>query len=183
MTCVITARDFNPITTDAHRDDWTTPAMAAVITALAGRKVAITTDAHTGSTTIGATLAATVGGQVLVKTDALPRGTFFALRNIGMVLPLEDQITDTTKSSALTIFRTRQTAAREAAAAFLMKLDGRNWGELDVIPAPSENGFTVRYLPEQDAPAGRYAGSRILLRMEEWQDGWTARVITDWTNR
>lgn len=183
MTCVINARDFNAITTDAHRDRWTTPAMAAVITALAGRKVAITTDAHTGGTTLGATLAYTAGGKVLVKTDELPRGTFFDLMDVGMILPLEDQFTDSTKWDARELFRQRRTAAQDAAAAFLRERDGRNWGELEVTPAACEDRFTVLYLPKERAPEGRYAGSRIRLRMEERKGRWHASVITDWAQR
>jgi hypothetical protein len=178
---LINARDFSSDVAAFDRDVWSAPVMEAVITALDGRAVAITTDPREGRTILGATLHYTVSGSLLVTSEDMDmptEGVYFPLESIGMVLPIEGEGTDDTKSAALEIFRARRAAALAAAAEFISNRYGRNHGRLRAVPMRAENGFGVTYYPLEDAPEGAFAGSKVSVQMKEDQGAWVCAAVT-----
>ncbi|MET7816260.1 hypothetical protein ABZT26_36165 [Streptomyces sp. NPDC005395] len=184
FSAVIYARDFNPNTADLNRDNWTGPAIEAVTEALEGRAVAIQVDRSTGFTVVGATLHGVRGDKVLVIDSCTPQGTLYSIRDIGMILPLEDHARQDTKYTALEIFRKRQSAAIAAAGKHMEERDGRNYGSMKAVGDMGNNSFTVTYEPCDNPPADRKAGSRYAIRARQSKGtgAWHLAVISDYTD-
>ncbi|MEU0770667.1 hypothetical protein [Streptomyces albogriseolus] len=187
MTCVILARDFNSDTTDPHRDRWSGAAMSAVVRALNGKKVAITTKTDTGHTLTGVTLSHVSYVRqpcVTVVDDANPAGIAYPLWQVGMVLPLEDGM-HSTKWDAIELFRKEQSEAARVALDWAEERRGaRTWGSVKMRPLDVRGLFDVEYTPLERPAEGRVPGSRFVVRVQVTDgEGRVTQVVTDETER
>lgn len=159
-TGVITASDFSDRVTDRDRNDWTAGKMRHVITALDGRRVAITTDRRTGHTDfnvrlVGLTTSMTSNyPRVQIEythSDGTTHVTNRLLFNLGPVITLMPApVTDKrNKWTALENWREETSAAakiahdrREAAGL----TGGHTTSEIRV----HAHGVRVHYSPDMD---------------------------------
>jgi hypothetical protein len=127
-TTAILASDFSDRTTDVLRDRWTLGKLRHVIKALAWAPVAITTEAQTGGTLIGARLldafdgGPSRGNRLTIQTelsDGTTQTTNYRADSLGLaIIPLADERTGMgPKWAALDSWREEKRAAIDLARA------------------------------------------------------------------
>lgn len=154
-TSVINAADFSNNVTDKQRDTWTVGKLHHVVKALAGRKVAITTDTQTGHTVFNVALKRAYSGRCQFLTVAYDYGTGVTLTDhyawtIGMIMVMPTDQMESVKWDALESYRKHGSAAIDIAK----ELHGetRQWGTWKATPI-SGSEVDVTYTPSTGNPS------------------------------
>jgi len=130
-TSVINAADFSSNVNDKQRDTWTVGTLYHVVKALAGRKVAITTDKQTGHTVFNVTLDRAYIGRCQFLTVSYDYGSGVTVTDhyawqVGMIMVMPTDERESVKWDALESYRKHCSAAIDIAKA--EHGETRQWG-------------------------------------------------------
>lgn len=148
-TSVINAADFSKNVTDPQRDTWTVGKLHHVVKALAGRKVAVTTDKGTGHTVFNVTLQRAYSGRCQFLTVSYDYGTGSSLTDhyawtIGMIMVMPTDEVESVKWDALESYRKHCSAAIDIAKE--QHGETRQWGVWKATVLDGQN-VDVTYTP------------------------------------